>query len=299
MILSSRKYPSPDIFVEEFLKTITPGVIRREDFIQWSALEDKMARLKPFIEFFVNLKESVSLGKDFRQELGDSLLSSDDPFQYIVCAFEIIGQTNTELVTSKDDISAKELSKRILEGDREAALEFAESLKDIGFERALSRDDIEDVIFGVQIGLETHRRKNIGGKAFSSTVRPILSDTISEVSERTGRDVTLSEQKKIHYKSKLSKDVDFAIIVDGDPKFGIELNFYTTIGSKPTEIKRSYGDVRRGLSSVGVDLIWITDGKGYRRMVRSLRDSYTIVPNIYNIKQLIRHLSDDLVIALR
>ena len=49
---------------------------------------------------------------------------------------------------------------------------------------------------------------------------------------------------------------------------------------------------------VGVDLIWITDGKGYREMQRSLKDAYTILPNIYNLQQAKAHLLADLEAVL-
>jgi type II restriction enzyme len=93
--------------------------------------------------------------------------------------------------------------------------------------------------------------------------------------------------------------VDFALTQNGRPKFGVEVNFYTVSGSKPTEIKRSYGDLARSLNQVGMDLIWITDGKGYRAMNRSLRDAYVIFPNIYNLRQAQRHLQPDLLTSLR
>lgn len=48
---------------------------------------------------------------------------------------------------------------------------------------------------------------------------------------------------------------------------------------------------------MNADLIWITDGKGYRLMNRSLRDAYVILPNIYNYKQALAHLQHDLSAA--
>jgi len=62
---------------------------------------------------------------------------------------------------------------------------------------------------------------------------------------------------------------------------------------------RSYGDIRRGLSTVGVDLLWITDGTGYKTMQKSLRDAYVILPNIYNLSQAEQHLGADLIAVLK
>jgi len=141
----------------------------------------------------------------------------------------------------------------------------------------LMRNDLEDLLFGVQIGLETHRRKNIGGRNFKTEVRALLEEISPLVSKKTGRKVKISEERALRYGRGLSKKVDFAIEVDGRESFGVEVNFYTVSGSKPTEIKRSYGNILQGLSSVGIDLIWITDGKGYKQMQKSLRDAYVIL----------------------
>ena len=39
LIFQSRQYKSPDEFVEDFLKTITSGIIKRFEFIDWQTLE--------------------------------------------------------------------------------------------------------------------------------------------------------------------------------------------------------------------------------------------------------------------
>ncbi len=299
MLLSSRNYPDPASFVEDFLATLTPGVIPRADFIKWNDIDRKIARLASFVEFYSELRDRVLAGRDLVRELADSLLACDDPLPYVQCAFEILGHTGEELVTKQDDIKIAKAAQAIERGDEDSSLYLSELLRDLGFDKVLARDDLEDVLLGVQIGLETHRRKNIGGKYFKNKVKSVLDEIVQKISAWTGEDVNISEEVRIAYGDELSKKVDFVIKVDGKTRFGVEVNFYTVPGSKPTAIKRSYGEVRRGLLSAGVDLLWITDGKGYRRMRRSLRDAYVIFPNIYNLKQAEQHLADDLVAVLR
>jgi len=190
------------------------------------------------------------------------------------------------------------MAEAIKQGDEKSALYLANLLSDLGFEKVLMRNDLEDLLFGVQIGLETHRRKNIGGRNFKTEVRALLEEISPLVSKKTGRKVKISEERALRYGRGLSKKVDFAIEVDGRESFGVEVNFYTVSGSKPTEIKRSYGNILQGLSSVGIDLIWITDGKGYKQMQKSLRDAYVILPNIYNLIQIKKYLADDIIDSL-
>lgn len=293
--LNSREYADASDFVKDFLKTLTPGIIPRVNFIKWSEIEQKMLKLSPFIDFYVDLKNRLLVGGEFVSELVDSFLACDSPLPYIKCAFEILGHTSSELVTKQDDVHLFKIAQEIKSGNESSALLISNILNEMGFENVLARDDLDDVLLGVQIGLETHRRKNIGGEQFKNEVNNLLYDIVEYVYSKTRKNVAILSEVKIPYGDGLSKRVDFAINIDGAIKLGIEVNFYTVPGSKPTEIKRSYGDIRRGLLSSGVDLIWITDGKGYRAMQRSLRDAYIIFPNIYNYKQAEKYLSNDLI----
>jgi|ERR1700675_826362 len=88
--------------------------------------------------------------------------------------------------------------------------------------------------------------------------------------------------------------VDFALSSHGKVRIGLEVNFYTTSGSKPSEIKRAYQSVNRELSMVGVELVWITDGAGYLKMKRGLREAFEAHRNTYNYEMANRYLKDDI-----
>lgn len=296
--LQSRLYNSPDKFVDDFLLTLTPGVIPRENFIKWQAIEQKVKRLDSSLEFFKEIQLRISGGKDFEKETADSLLAVDEPLPYIRCAFELLGHTGQEFVTKEDYFQFTDLAQAIKSGDEEQALYLTNLLAGLGFKKILIREDLDDILLGVQIGLETNRRKNVGGQKFREEVFIILQELALKVSISVKKKVIVLEEDTTVYGNDLSKQVDFVIQINGINRFGVEVNFYTVSGSKPTEIKRSYGDVRRGLSDVGVDLIWITDGKGYFQMRRSLRDAYVIFPNIYNLNQAKANLAEDLIRSL-
>lgn len=72
----------------------------------------------------------------------------------------------------------------------------------------------------------------------------------------------------------------------GVKTLGIEVNFYTAAGSKPTEIKRSYGHVDKELEKVDTALVWITDGVGYKEMKKSLKEAVDIHKNTYNLNMM-------------
>lgn len=298
-ILASRRFPSAEKFVEAFMSTIKPGIIPRAKFIDWPSIKKKMSDLQPGLAFFVQLKEMDLTATRMEQEISGSLLSSDDPLPYLRCAFELIAHTRPKFASLQDDFDIAALAQKIKAGDSAASHYFARLLADVGFHEILSRQDLEDVLFGVQVGLETHRRKNVGGKQFALAVGDLLQPMAARVTSRSGHRMAVAEEEKIPFRKGTSKHVDFSIHVDDKVRFGVEVNFYTSSGSKPSEIKRSYGDLRRELLSRGIDLIWVTDGMGYREMKQSLRDAYLIHPNIYSFEQATQYLEDDLVRAIQ
>ncbi len=294
--LPSRNYPSPEAVVQDFLDTLTPGIIPRSEFIGWEKIEARLHRFLPHLAFYAELGQREG---EVWEELAGSLLACDKPLPYIQCAFALLGHTDQRLVTQQDDLEIPEVAQAIGSGDEVAARNLSAAFRELGLGKILARSAVEDVFLGVQIGLETHRRKNRGGRAFGETIRGLLQKVAREVAAETGREVQVRPEVVLSYGNGLSKQVDFAVEADGRPVFGVEANFYTVPGSKPTEIKRSYGEIRRGLLEAGVDLIWITDGRGYRDMQQSLRDAYVIVPNIYNLWMAKRFLAEDLLTVLR
>lgn len=293
VVLSSRKNYSPESFLDEFLKSLIPALIPRSDFIKWASIDDKLKRLKAGSEFYQDLKYRIITGKSFVNELSDSLLSADNSDELIQCAFELLGHTSEEFATLQDDIKIAELARNISSGDRAEAIAFAEMLKGLGFETILAREQIEDALFGVQVGLETHRRKNIGGAGFANMVNNLFEEIAASLTQ-SGIDVLVKNEAVINFEGG-SKKVDLAILRNGYIKCGVEINFYTVSGSKPTEMKRSYADIGQRLEALGITMIWITDGKGYRFMQRSLKDAFSLFPNIYNFNMAKQHLASDLL----
>lgn len=297
MILPSRKqFKDSNDFVEQFLETLTIGIIPRANFIDWETLEKNLKELEPAIDFYQKaLQRNVS---NSYQEIGDSIISSDNPLSLFIAAWVLIGHTNNYLVTREDDFTLENLLLAAETEDSQTLHSFVEAMMNIGLLKVLERQNPSDVALGIQLGLESHKRKNRGGNEFISALRPIMQLARETVFEETGIELELREEVRISYGKSQSKKVDFYLECDF-LKFGFEANFYTVSGSKPTEIKRSYNSVWRGLLEQDIHMVWITDGKGYQSMKRSLGSAYEIVENVYNRKQLETHLAQDLIEVLK
>lgn len=67
----------------------------------------------------------------------------------------------------------------------------------------------------------------------------------------------------------------------------IEVNFYTSGGSKLNETARSYKNITTEMKDVkGAKFIWITDGKGWQDAKKNLEETFDVLDNLYNLNDL-------------
>lgn len=277
MVLKSREnYISSEDFRDKFIETLTPGVIKRADFIQWDTIFLKTKKYDLLFEFFKQINAKTR--EEYITQIADALMSADNAADFIDAAFELLGHTGKTYVSDEDNVNFKTFGE--VEKDETTMQYIAALLVDLGICNILNLK-IEDYFIGVQVGLETHRRKNVGGTAFSLIINDELSKMVDRLKSK-GYEIRLTREEKIFFSDKkTSKSVDFCLVYE-EQILGIEINFYTASGSKPTEIKRSYGHINRELEEVGVTLAWITDGIGYEDMKKSLKEARDIHKNTYN-----------------
>jgi hypothetical protein len=287
-MFKSRDIP-PDRFIAEFFQTLTPGVIPRNQFIDWVQIKSKCKAYEDVVEYFQEIPSSDS--KKVAAEIQGSLLSADDPLHIIKGGFELLGHTNDYYVSDRDNLDLETAATKIGEGSEKIAGQVAALLLDLGLRNVLLQKDIESAFLGVQVGLESNRRKSVGGAVFNQWVQKLLESTCGLL----GAAYELAPELQISYKdSRNGKKVDFGILHRGKVKIGVEVNFYTTSGSKPSEIKRAYENVNRELNQVGVELVWITDGAGYLKMKKSMEEAFRVHPNTYNYEMATKYLKEDI-----
>ena len=288
-MFKSRKIP-PAKFTQEFFQTLTPGVIPRAQFIDWAQIKTKCKEYEDVIQYFQDVSNSDP--KKLLSEIRDALLASDDPLHIIKGSFELLGHTNDYYVSDKDNLEFEVAAERIKNDDEKSASYVTALLLDLGLKNLLVHKDMESAFMGVQVGLESNRRKSVGGAVFNQWI----SELLQSICGLLGGQYELRPEMRIEYKdSRNGKRVDFGILHRGRPRIGVEVNFYTTSGSKPSEIKRAYENVNRELNRVNVELVWITDGAGYLKMKRSLEEAFRIHPNTYNYEMARRYLTDDIL----
>lgn len=141
-------------------------------------------------------------------------------------------------------------------------------------------NDLVDYVFGIETGLDTNARKNRSGHVMEGMVARIFDK--NEVGYR--QEVYSSEWPSIT--DVLGDDEKrFDFVVESSTKtYLIEVNFYSSGGSKLNEVARSYSDIAPKINSVpGFEFVWITDGIGWKSAKNKLQEAYSIIPSIYNL----------------
>jgi len=89
--------------------------------------------------------------------------------------------------------------------------------------------DLKDYCLGVEVGLGTHARKNIGGKVMERTIEILLVQ----------HGIEYQKQVPVDFQVNGKKLFDFQIKLNGK-QYYLETSFFNVAGSKVQEVMRSY-----------------------------------------------------------
>lgn len=140
--------------------------------------------------------------------------------------------------------------------------------------------DLVDYVFGIETGLDTNARKNRSGHVMEGMVARIFDNAGVEYRQ----EVYSREWPSISgVLGDDEKRFDF-VVKSKNMTYLIEVNFYSSGGSKLNEVARSYSDIAPKINSVpGFEFVWITDGIGWKSAKNKLQEAYSIIPSIYNL----------------
>ncbi len=154
--------------------------------------------------------------------------------------------------------------------------------------------NLVDYVLGVEVGLNSNGRKNRGGHLMEDLVESFIKKSgfvkgetyfkemyLSDLEAKTGLDLS-----SLSNDGKTEKRFDFVIIT---PKciYACECNFYASGGSKLNETARSYKTLALESKSINnFKFVWFTDGLGWISARHNLKETFDVLEDIYNIKDL-------------
>ena len=154
--------------------------------------------------------------------------------------------------------------------------------------------NLVDYVFGVETGLDSNARKNRSGHLMEAQVASILN----KAGIKYRKEVFSTEYPELSVLGEDKKRFDF-VIETNHCKYLIEVNFYSSGGSKLNEVARAYSELSPKINAVnGFKFVWITDGIGWESASNKLEEAFYAIPNVYNLTnvyEFIKKIKEDII----
>ena len=151
-----------------------------------------------------------------------------------------------------------------------------------------------DYVTGVEVGMDTNGRKNRTGHTMENIVQSYLEqegfvmgvNLYKEIYQNEVEQLFNVDLSAITNEGNTSKRFDFVIKRDSTV-YLIETNFYSGGVSKLNETARSYKMITEEAKTIqNVEFVWFTDGQGWFQAKKNLRETFEVLPYLYNINDL-------------
>jgi len=262
-----------------FFQTITPEILNPADYTNWDGIKAKVKAIRREIALLQSLDKDNPV-----DDLTDLLHNNSRVLKVLQL---LIAHTPERIFFDEKDkyIDFKSDLENVA-NDTERAKAIAEIFVEMGLVEFLKEvRSVEDVVKGILLGLEPNTRKNRRGAKLEAAINNIISSTIENINKEKGLNLSFEPQMYVDLANERKK-IDYVILQDGKQKIAIEVNFYSTSGSKPSEVLgRAYPEVQENLKKKGLGFIVITDGIGWESMKPVISTAYEKLDYLMNIKQ--------------
>lgn len=154
-----------------------------------------------------------------------------------------------------------------------------------GLEKVLKDNSFRslvDYVFGVEVGMDTNARKNRSGRIMELAVQEIFD--VHDIAYET--QVKADSLLDFDELGEDNKQFDL-IITTSKTTYLIEVNYYNSQGSKPLSSARSFVNIAKKVNAKeGYTFVYITDGPGWLKSKKTLKEIYQTIPFVFNLKTL-------------
>jgi type II restriction enzyme len=183
--------------------------------------------------------------------------------------------------------------------------DFLVFFRESGLKEIFQDKDVKNIVdycFGVEVGMDTNARKNRTGDSMERIVEEIIK-TFSE--ENSLEYIPQATQKKIKERwgfeikiDKADRKFDFAVFEKTKKKlFVIETNYYGGQGSKLKSTAGEYQYLNDFLKTQNIDLIWVTDGQGWKTSEKALYETFLHNDYVFNIELLKKGVLKEVILG--
>jgi len=123
--------------------------------------------------------------------------------------------------------------------------------------------NLKDYCLGLEVGLGTYGRKNVGGQIMEKAVENLLNKY----------QIEYHKQVPVNFQVNGKKLFDFQIKL-GNKEYYLETSFFNVSGSKVSEVIRSYQGVLNKANNNEINFCWILDGEALKSVKEILKEIY-------------------------
>jgi len=155
-------------------------------------------------------------------------------------------------------------------------------------------NNLVDYATGVEVGLGSNGRKNRGGHLMEDVLQGYIEKAGFIKNQTYFKEMYLSDIEKkwnidlsnLSNLGKVAKRFDY-VVKTNNCIYAFETNFYSSNGSKLNETARSYKMLAEESKNIkGFAFVWVTDGLGWQGAKNNLEETFDVMDNLFNLKEL-------------
>lgn len=294
-----------DHVFDYLIKTLTDSIFTWDYFVDF----EKVKKNIHLIEKELNLM-NVLIGKTNIDKEFIDLVTEYPSIRKVLPILVAIRNSKIKELKIIDDFEEliSENKKELFNPNQKLTTELREDLlvffKESGLKEIFQDKDVKNIVdycFGVEVGMDTNARKNRTGKSMESIVEKIIEKfsqkhkleyipqaTQSKIKSKWNFDISLDKTNRVF---------DFVIYNKQKNKiFVIETNFYGGGGSKLKATAGEYKYLHDFFKKQDIDLIWITDGLGWKTAKKPLFETFIKNDYLFNIDMIRKGVLKDILL---
>jgi len=283
-----------DSAFEYLIDTISPTVRSWEYFVNWEKVLLNSESQSKNLE----LLQPIIGSRNFLRDLGELIRNKPEVIGVFPSLLVRDGSNTADFTMLKKSGTGKPATLKIDFAKREPLSE--EDIQDIlyfvektGLAKILGEggvSNVTDYLVGVEAGVDSNGRKNRGGSAMEFLVETHVKSLVDKnpgwkyLEQATDSSIR-SEFGKEFAVELPGRRFDFAIFT-GKKVVLMEVNFYSAGGSKLKATAGEFVGLHEKVSRSKAELVWITDGQGWRTAKVPLKAAFKEIDHVFNLNLL-------------
>ncbi|MDE7478120.1 MAG: type II restriction endonuclease [Lachnospiraceae bacterium] len=273
---------------DEWLKTFTDNINNWNYYVNYNTAYKNTAAVKRQLALLNTLKGAENIEDEFRD------LVKEYPECLKAIPLLLAVRENVIAITENDrrlDFNFNKMNYSV-----DLYVEFMQKTGIFELLQSHVIGDLLDVGLGINIGLDSNARKNRGGDQMEDLVEFFIKAAGFEKDVTYFKEMYLEEVEKkwgynlsaISAEGTATKRFDFVVKpMNSREVYICECNCYSSSGSKLNETARSFKTISLEAKDIQhVHFVWFTDGAGWLKTKKNLKETYDVQDDIYNINDL-------------